>query len=377
MENGNLSEARILRQQAEELQQKKSAQNHEKAQRAAELAIANKELAYQNDEKEKRAAELVIANKELAYQNDEKEKRAAELVIANKELAYQNDEKEKRAAELVIANKELAYQNEEKEKRVAELIIAIEHAKESDRLKSAFLANMSHEIRTPMNGILGFTELLEEPDLTGEKRHEYIRIIQKSGKRMLNIVNDIIDISKIEAGVMKVKIGESNINNQMANVYNMLKPEAEAKHLKFSYVNEFPLNNAFIKSDKEKVYSILTNLVKNAIKYTDNGEIEFGYNLKSGATGEAAELLFYVKDTGIGIPVERQEAIFERFIQADIADLHAREGAGLGLSISKAYVEMLGGEIWLESEEGRGSMFYFTLPYVAEPEGASENVNIN
>ncbi|MDO9613564.1 MAG: histidine kinase dimerization/phospho-acceptor domain-containing protein, partial [Bacteroidota bacterium] len=131
-------------------------------------------------------------------------KKSNELIIANKELAFQNEEKEKRVAELTIANKELIFQNEEKEKQAAELTIAKEHAEESDRLKSAFLANMSHEIRTPMNGILGFAEMLKEPKLTGEEQQEYISIIEKSGARMLNIINDIVDISKIESGLMKV-----------------------------------------------------------------------------------------------------------------------------------------------------------------------------
>jgi len=299
------------------------------------------------------------------------------MVKIRKANADKRNENDRLNSLVYIRTRQLEKELEDRKQIMADLVTAKEHAEQSERLKSAFLANMSHEIRTPMNGILGFAELLELPDLTGEEQQEYIRIIQNSGKRMLNIVNDIIDISKIESGVMKVKIGESNLNNQMANVYNILKHEAEAKHLMFSYVNEFALNNAYIKSDKEKVYSILTNLVKNAIKYTDAGAIEFGYSLKAGTMEKVAELLFYVKDTGVGIPKERQVAIFERFIQADIADVHAREGAGLGLSITKAYVEMLGGKIWVESEEGKGSTFYFTIPYMAEPGGVSENVNNN
>jgi len=299
------------------------------------------------------------------------------MVKIRKANADKRNENDRLNSLVYIRTRQLEKELEDRKQIMADLVTAKEHAEQSERLKSAFLANMSHEIRTPMNGILGFAELLELPDLTGEEQQEYIRIIQNSGKRMLNIVNDIIDISKIESGVMKVKIGESNLNNQMANVYNILKHEAEAKHLMFSYVNEFALNNAYIKSDKEKVYSILTNLVKNAIKYTDAGAIEFGYSLKAGTMEKASELLFYVKDTGVGIPKERQVAIFERFIQADIADVHAREGAGLGLSITKAYVEMLGGKIWVESEEGKGSTFYFTIPYMAEPGGVSENVNNN
>jgi len=246
-----------------------------------------------------------------------------------------------------------------------DLIIAKEHAEESDRLKTAFLANMSHEIRTPMNGILGFSQLLEEPDLSGEEQHEYIRIIQKSGARMLNTINEIIDISKIESGLMTVTISDFNINELVENVYSILKPDAIAKNLSISFCNSLPLKNAYVKTDKEKLYSILINLVKNAIKYTDQGSIEFGYKLKNSQTDsvcESVELEFYVKDTGIGVAKDRQDAIFERFIQADIVDKHARQGAGLGLSISKSYVELLGGKIWLVSEFGIGSTFHFTLP---------------
>jgi PAS domain S-box-containing protein len=242
-----------------------------------------------------------------------------------------------------------------------ELLKAKEKAEESDRLKSAFLANMSHEIRTPMNGILGFADLLKEPGLTGEMQQEYILIIEKSGVRMLNIINDIVDISKIEAGLMEVNIQESNINKQIEFIYTFFKPQFEEKGLHFLIKNTLSEKEAFIKSDSEKIYGILTNLVKNAMKFTEQGTIELGYTLKT--ENASAELEFYVKDMGIGIPKDRQDAIFERFIQADVSDKMASQGTGLGLSISKAYVEMLGGKIWVESEEGKGSTFYFTLPY--------------
>ena len=247
----------------------------------------------------------------------------------------------------------------EKYQTVQELVKAKERAEESDRLKSAFLANMSHEIRTPMNGILGFSELLKEPDLTGEKQQEYIRIIEKSGVRMLNTINDIVDISKIEANLMNVDIKDCNINEKIEFIYTFFKPQVEEKGMQLLFKNTLPVKEAIIRTDSEKVYSILTNLVKNAIKYSKGGTIEFGYLKKS------ENLEFYVKDNGIGIPKDRQSAIFERFVQADITDKMARQGAGLGLSISKAYVEMLGGNIWVESEEGIGSTFYFTLPYNA------------
>jgi hypothetical protein len=247
------------------------------------------------------------------------------------------------------------------EERTKELLKAKEQAEESDRLKSAFLANMSHEIRTPMNGILGFAELLKEPGLTGEEQQNYIRIIQKSGARMLNIINDIVDISRIEAGLMKLEIQESNVNEQIEYIYTFFKPEVETKGMKLSINIPLPAKEAILKTDREKVYAILTNLVKNAIKYSNEGTIEIGYIKKD------TSLEFYVKDTGIGIPNDRQDAIFERFIQADIPDQFTQQGAGLGLSITKAYLEMLGGKIWVKSQKGIGSTFYFTLPYNAAP----------
>ena len=270
----------------------------------------------------------------------------------------------------------------EQKKLTIDLIAAKEHAEQSDRLKSAFLANMSHEIRTPMNGILGFADLLKEPDLTSEQQQEYIRIIEKSGARMLNIINDIVDISKIESGLMEVSIKESNINEQIEYIYTFFKPEVEGKGMQLSYRNGLVSSESIIKTDREKLFAILTNLVKNAIKYTDKGSIEFGYVSTGsttdslGAVSEAVELQFYMKDTGIGIPKDRQEAIFERFIQADVSDKRAYQGAGLGLSISKAYVEMLGGRVWVESEEGKGSTFYFTLPYNTEHEEKTVVENI-
>ena len=187
---------------------------------------------------------------------------------------------------------------------------------------------------------------------------------------MLNIINDIIDISKIEAGLMTVDITPSDINEQIKYIYTFFKPEVEANGMKLSYKNTLPSKEAIINTDREKVFATLTNLVKNAIKYTNKGTIEFGYNKK------ADYIEFFVKDSGIGIPKNRQEAIFERFIQADIGDKMARQGAGLGLAISRAYIEMLDGKLWVESEEGIGSTFYFTLPYNAQPEEKSVIENI-
>jgi CheY-like chemotaxis protein/nitrogen-specific signal transduction histidine kinase len=243
-----------------------------------------------------------------------------------------------------------------------ELIKAKEQAEESDRLKSTFLANMSHEIRTPMNGILGFTELLKEPNLTVEKQQDFIQTIQISGARMLNTINSIVDMSKIDSGLMKVDIKETNINAKIEFIYKFFKPEVEIKRLQFLIKNSLPTNEAIINTDNEKVYAILTNLVKNAIKFTYEGSIEFGYEKKGNY------LEFFVKDTGVGIPQNQKELIFERFRQGSESINRKYEGSGLGLSICKSYVEMLDGKIWVESEEMKGSVFYFTIPYIAVPE---------
>ncbi|MFZ1730392.1 MAG: PAS domain S-box protein [Bacteroidota bacterium] len=244
----------------------------------------------------------------------------------------------------------------ERKRIETELMIAKEKAEESDRLKSAFLANMSHEIRTPMNGILGFTDLLKEPKLSGDEKDEYIRIIESSGFRLLNTVNDIIDISKIEAGQMKVSVSDVSICELMEQLYTFFNVEAQKKGLQLILDTVASMNKIILHSDKGKIYSILTNLIKNAIKYTQNGSVEFGCS-KIGK-----DLRFYVKDTGRGISRKRLETVFGRFIRGSADEEVFTEGSGLGLSIAKAYVEMLGGEIWVESEEGAGSRFYFTIP---------------
>jgi signal transduction histidine kinase/ActR/RegA family two-component response regulator len=327
----------------------------EKAKREAELVIANIEKAKQaaaliiaKADKQDRADELVIAEIEKA-------KREAELVFANEELKLAR-EKEALAKELAIVNKKLAFQIKEKDKQALELVKAKEKAEESDHLKSAFLANMSHEIRTPMNGIHGFASLLERPNLSNDKQNEYLKIIQESGNRMLNIINDIVNISKIESGHMEVNMKESNINEQIKYIYTFFKPEIKEKGIHLSFKSPLPYKEAVIVTDREKLFAILTNLLKNAIKYTDRGFIDFGYIKKEDL------IEFYVKDTGIGILPEKQEQVFERFTQADASSINSLGGTGLGLSITKAYVKMLGGKIWVTSEINKGSTFYFTLP---------------
>ena len=250
----------------------------------------------------------------------------------------------------------------ERKQMIEELIKAKEKAEESDKLKSVFLANMSHEIRTPMNGILGFAQLLKEPQLSLEEQQEYLGIIDKSGKRMLNIINDIVSISKIEAGQVEVVIDETDVNEQVAFIYDFFKPEVEKKGMQLLRSKVLPLNEAVINSDREKIYAILTNLVGNALKFTRSGIIEIGVAKKGSF------LEFFVKDTGIGVPDNQKEIIFTRFRQGNDLIIKPYEGTGLGLSISKAYVELLGGTIWVESELGKGSAFFFTLPGTPESE---------
>ncbi len=242
-----------------------------------------------------------------------------------------------------------------------ELRIAKEKSQESDRLKSAFLANMSHEIRTPMNGILGFAELLKQPNLSGKEQQKYLEIIETSGARLLNIVNNIVDISKIESGIIEIVNKVTNVNEQLEFVATFFAPEIEKKGLQLVYVKSLPKNNAFIKADTEKLYGVLINLINNAIKHTEKGVVELGYELKS--SNELPMLEFFVTDSGNGIPDDRLDVIFDRFMQADMSNKTAYQGAGLGLSISKAYVEMMGGTIWVESKHGVGSTFRFTIPY--------------
>ncbi len=251
------------------------------------------------------------------------------------------------------------------------LIRAKEEAEKNEQLKSSFLANMSHEIRTPMNGILGFADLLKTPNLTPEKQLQYVKIIEKSGERMLNLINDIIDISKIEANLMKTKFSKININEQLDYIHSFFMPEATAKGLILTVEKGLHSNDCFLFTDKEKFGAILLNLVKNAIKYTDEGSVNVGYQLIENDT--EPKIHFYIKDTGIGIPKDRLDAIFERFIQADLNDRMARQGAGLGLSICKAYIEMMNGTINVSSTLNTGSTFSFYLPF----NSIENNINLN
>lgn len=237
-----------------------------------------------------------------------------------------------------------------------ELIKAKEKAEESDKLKSSFLANISHEIRTPMNCILGFSDLLKNTKLSKNEKSEYLDEIAKGSTRMLNIINDLIDISNIEAGEIQLFPKPTSINVIMDEMLKLFTPESKTKNIDLIVQKDVSDESSIINIDKDKITKALVNLISNALKFTDTGTIAFGYMDK----GDVFE--FFVKDTGIGIPPEKQTLIFDNFGQVDISDSSRYEGAGLGLSISKAFIEAHQGKIWLTSKLNYGSSFYFTLP---------------
>jgi signal transduction histidine kinase/CheY-like chemotaxis protein len=240
------------------------------------------------------------------------------------------------------------------------LIAAKEMAEESNKLKSAFLANMSHEIRTPMNGIIGFSQLLNTPDISKQKIKEYSDIITLSGKHLLNIIDDIIEIAKIDSGQIRMVKKTMNVNKvfyELFNFYNSNDIKKSNKKVDLRFYITLKDDEVNILSDETKFKQILTNLINNAIKFTDKGYIEFGYYK------EIDRLIFYVKDTGIGIHSSKYGMIFERFTQANSNTEKLYGGTGLGLAISKAYVKLLEGSIYLDSEPQKGSTFYFSLPY--------------
>ena len=240
--------------------------------------------------------------------------------------------------------------------REKDLIYARLKAEESDKLKSAFLSNLSHEIRTPMNGIMGFISILQSEKLTDAERTEYLNIVWSNGDRLLKTMVDIIDISKIESGQIDVNFSVVNMKETLESLYEFFKPEAVKRNLEFSYSNRMDSENNMIYSDQIKIFSILTNLIKNALKYTTEGFVKYDCCL------EGNELCFSVSDSGIGIPADKMEVIFDRFIQVDSSRKRKHEGSGLGLSITKAYVEILGGTIRVQSKEQAGSTFFVRIP---------------
>jgi PAS domain S-box-containing protein len=247
----------------------------------------------------------------------------------------------------------------ESKKREAILEGAKKKAEESDRLKSVFLANMSHEIRTPMNGILGFSDLLQREDISVEKSQQYAKIISTCGNNLMQMLNDILDISKIEAGEMEFKKEDFCVNKVIEELYDFYEPQARTpdKTISLHMHKSLRDNEAVIYSDERYFRQIMTNLLNNAIKFTEAGEVLFGYHAKPNG------IEFFVRDSGIGIAPELLDKIFEPFRQGEEIISRKYRGSGLGLTIAKSYVEALGGYMWVESEVAKSSTFYFILPY--------------
>jgi len=268
--------------------------------------------------------------------------------------------------ESVLANIEDITQTKETE---IKLIKLKEQAEESDRLKSAFLANMSHEIRTPMNAICGFSNLLLNPKLTSDQLQYFVEIININSQQLLALINDIIDVSKIEAGQVRVSSSSFNLSKSLRDIHMQYSLVAKSKQIDLVIREDLITTDFHISTDETKLKQIIGNLIYNAIKFTEKGAVEFGYRL----SGKSIE--FYIKDTGIGIHPDNFNKIFERFQQVENATTESRRGTGLGLSIAKAFVELLGGEIWLTSQLGVGSTFFFTIP-LKQSEPISDNLPI-
>lgn len=246
----------------------------------------------------------------------------------------------------------------------SELVKAKEAAEESDRLKTAFLHNMSHEIRTPMNAINGFSQLLPRSFNNKPKLIYYSGIINQCCSNLLEIINDLLDIAKIESGQVHIHIDYCNIAqlfSELESFFSIQKVRYNKQHIHFNLKVSGILKNASIATDKGKLKQIFINLLNNALKFTEEGCIESGCKLN-----KHKQLIFYVSDTGVGIPKDKFEFVFERFSQLQDDSSHLHGGTGLGLSIVKGLVGLLGGTIWLESEYGKGTTFYFSLPYVKE-----------
>jgi len=248
-----------------------------------------------------------------------------------------------------------AFNITEKKTLIDNLFLAKKKAEESDNLKTAFLQNMSHEIRTPLNGILGFSELLSSPDIDLNEVNEYSNVITKSGNRLLELINNILDISKIESKTIDLNITKFNLDKFMENIFMFFKPRFDKKNIKLKHIPNTSKKAIIVSTDSDKLNQVLTNLLNNALKFTNKGSVRMSYELSKD------KILFKIKDTGIGFSEAQGEKLFERFYQVDNSLTRNFEGSGLGMAISKGIIEVLNGEIWHESEINTGTTFFFTI----------------
>ncbi|HKM92070.1 MAG TPA: ATP-binding protein, partial [Prolixibacteraceae bacterium] len=292
---------------------------------------------------------LKIRNEQL---QEKVEERTGELILLNQQLNNQKDEIQIKNIKLSVHQNQL---EELVKNRTSELEKAKEKAEESDRLKSAFLANMSHEIRTPMNAILGFSSLLNDNELDDADRQLFTNQIINNGKTLHVLINDIIDISIIEANQLKLRNEKFDAHLALFE----LKKTIEIENLnqnKLIFENETKPLKLDIVNDKVRLQQIMVNLIKNALKFTNKGEVKYGYNIENKLVH------FYVSDTGIGIPKEKQTNIFNLFYKIEKNEKKIYKGTGIGLAICLQLVNAMKGEIWVESEQGKGTKFHFTIP---------------
>jgi signal transduction histidine kinase len=339
-------------------------QNSEKEKRAAELVIANKELAYQVEEKQKRAEELIIANKELAYQNSEKEKRAAELIIANKELAYQVEEKEKRvvekekrAAELLIANKELVFQKEEKEKRAAELILTnkeLLYQITANKELEAFSYAVSHDLRAPLRYISGYVDLLLSrfyEDLPDKARH-YLKNIAESTHQMDTLIDDLLEFSRTSR--QEMRLSDLDMNKIVEDVLVPIKQNVLKRTIEWNIVL---LPHVY--GDQAMLRLVWTNLLSNAIKFTQTREKTI---INIDVVDKNNVFTFSVRDNGVGFDMQYAKKLFGVFQRLHPVDEF--EGTGIGLANVRRIIAKHGGTTWAEAQLDKGATFYFSLPKI-------------
>lgn len=299
---------------------------------------------------------------------DQKKQADEALKVSVHDLLMQNEEYQHLNSGYLKLNEELKTSLTHILKINNELILAKNKAEESDKLKSAFLANMSHEIRTPLNGIMGFSTLLKDPDLPKEKADTFLQIIESSGLQLLNIINDILEISKIEAGQMYISLKSANVSELLMELHQQFLKEAELKNLEFILLPEHLDENIVTRTDGNRLRQIIGNLLSNAIKFTSKGRIEFGMSVR----GNSIEV--FISDSGIGIAEDDQSFIFEPFRKVATPVTQLYGGTGLGLAISKALAEKLGGSISLSSEPDKGATFTLILPF---PENNGNENQIN
>ena len=265
---------------------------------------------------------------------------------------------------LEVINEELQVEISEHEKTEKELMAAKEAAEAAVEAKAAFLANMSHELRTPLNAVIGFSSLLLDDNLTQDQK-EYIERIRKGGEDLLSIISDILEFSRAEKEKITLELQPLSLKRCIEESLDMVAVQADKKGLNLAYTVAYGTPDTII-GDPGRLRQILVNLLSNAVKFTDKGDISVSVSSKI-IEGNKRQITFAVKDTGIGMPQDKMDRLFKPFTQLEYVISRKRDGAGLGLAISKKLVELMGGEIWAESEEGKGSTFRFTIPVETIP----------